>query len=77
MRIKKQALHDRYKSIHLHPEQLKFIDRMVADSRMVALNHTAGLSLPQQIQMMLLQDLLCLTKKIFTNTEHGMLSKIA
>lgn len=50
---KKQALHKRYESIHLHPEQLKFIDRMVADSRMVALNHTAGLSLPQQIQMML------------------------
>jgi len=50
---KKNALHKRYHSIHLHPEQLKFIDRMVADSRMVALNHTAGLSLPQQIQMML------------------------
>jgi aspartate 4-decarboxylase len=32
---------------------LKFIDRMVADSRQVALNHTAGLSLPQQIQMTL------------------------
>ncbi len=50
---KKNALHKRYHSIHLHPEQLKFIDRMVADSRSVALNHTAGLSLPQQIQMML------------------------
>ncbi len=50
---KKTALHKRYHSIHLHPEQLKFIDRMVADSRSVALNHTAGLSLPQQIQMML------------------------
>ena len=32
---------------------MKFIDRMVADSRQVALNHTAGLSLPQQIQMAL------------------------
>ncbi|MBU2651057.1 MAG: bifunctional aspartate transaminase/aspartate 4-decarboxylase [Bacteroidetes bacterium] len=50
---KKKALHKRYESIHLHPEKLKFIDRMVADSRMVALNHTAGLSLPQQTQMML------------------------
>ena len=28
----------------LHPEKMKFIDRMVADSRQVALNHTAGLS---------------------------------
>lgn len=50
---KKKALHKRYHSIHLHPEELKFIDRMVADSRMVALNHTSGLSLPQQTQMML------------------------
>jgi aspartate 4-decarboxylase len=47
------ALHHRYTSITLTPERLKFIDRMVADSRQVALNHTAGLSLPQQIQMSL------------------------
>ena len=47
------ALNRRYTPITLEPEKLKFIDRMVADSRMVALNHTAGLSLPQQIQMML------------------------
>ena len=33
---------------------MKFIDRMVADSRQIALNHTAGLSLPQQMQMSLL-----------------------
>jgi aspartate 4-decarboxylase len=45
------ALNRRYGSITLSPEKLKFIDRMVADSRAVALNHTAGLSLPQQIQM--------------------------
>jgi aspartate 4-decarboxylase len=45
------ALHRRYGSSTLTPEKLKFIDRMVADSRSVALNHTAGLSLPQQIQM--------------------------
>ena len=43
----------RYGSITLEPAKLKFIDRMVADSRQVALNHTAGLSLPQQIQMSL------------------------
>ncbi|HXZ24885.1 MAG TPA: bifunctional aspartate transaminase/aspartate 4-decarboxylase, partial [Nitrospiria bacterium] len=47
------ALNRRYSSISLKPEQLKFIDRMVADSRQVALNHTAGLSLPQQVQMAL------------------------
>ena len=32
---------------------MRFIDRIVADSRDVALNHTAGLSLPQQVMMAL------------------------
>lgn len=46
-------LHERYARIALEPEKLRFVDRLVADSRQVALNHTAGLSLPQQVQMML------------------------
>lgn len=46
-------LEARYGAIALHPGRLKFIDRMVADSRAVALSHTAGLSLPQQLQMTL------------------------
>lgn len=49
----KKELGKRYSSTTLHPEKMKFIDRMVADSRQVALNHTAGLSLPQQTQMTL------------------------
>jgi aspartate 4-decarboxylase len=49
----KKTLNKRYSSITLEPEKLKFIDRMVADSRMVALNHTAGLSLPQQVMISL------------------------
>ncbi|MDG0818270.1 bifunctional aspartate transaminase/aspartate 4-decarboxylase [Bdellovibrio svalbardensis] len=49
----KKALNERYGSLTLEPEKIKFIDRMVADSRQVALNHTAGLSLPQQVQMTL------------------------
>jgi len=49
----KAALNKRYGSLTLEPAKMKFIDRMVADSRRVALNHTAGLSLPQQTQMML------------------------
>jgi aspartate 4-decarboxylase len=49
----KKRLAKRYGSLTLEPEKLKFIDRMVADSRDVALNHTAGLSLPQQTQMAL------------------------
>jgi aspartate 4-decarboxylase len=49
----KKKLNERYATITLEPEKLKFIDRLVADSRQVALNHTAGLSLPQQTQMAL------------------------
>lgn len=48
-----EALDERYGTITLEPGTLRFIDRMVADSRQVALNHTAGLSLPQQLQMTL------------------------
>lgn len=44
---------ERYKNINLDPKQMKFIDRLVSDSRAVALNHTAGLSTPQQVQMSL------------------------
>ncbi|MEV7974050.1 bifunctional aspartate transaminase/aspartate 4-decarboxylase [Cellulomonas sp. NPDC089187] len=49
----KVALDTRYESLSLDPRSLKFTDRLVADSRDVALNHTAGLSLPQQLQMLL------------------------
>jgi aspartate 4-decarboxylase len=47
------ALRTRYQSLTTEPDRLRFIDRLVADSRNVALNHTAGLSLPQQVQMTL------------------------
>ena len=43
--------------------KLKFIDRMVADSRQIALNHTAGLSLPQQMQMSLFAAFALLDKE--------------
>ena len=49
----RQQLNQRYSSITTEPQKLKFIDRLVADSRTVALNHTAGLSTPQQVQMVL------------------------
>jgi aspartate 4-decarboxylase len=48
-----KALDKRYGALTLEPRKLKFIDRIVADSRDVALNHTAGLSLPQQVMMSL------------------------
>jgi aspartate 4-decarboxylase len=49
----KKELNHRYESITTEPAKLRFIDRLVADSRTVALNHTAGLSTPQQVQMVL------------------------
>jgi len=48
---KKQRARKRYGGISTDPDNINFIDRMVADSRQVALNHTAGLSTPQQVQM--------------------------
>ncbi|GLW68045.1 hypothetical protein Kpho02_03440 [Kitasatospora phosalacinea] len=49
----KDRLAKRYGSLSLDPGSIRFIDRLVADSRQVALNHTAGLSLPQQAQLTL------------------------
>ncbi len=49
----REALDARYGSLVLDPRGLAFIDRLAADSRTVALNHTAGLSTPQQVQMAL------------------------
>jgi aspartate 4-decarboxylase len=48
-----KKLDKRYGALTLEPRKLRFIDRIVADSRDVALNHTAGLSLPQQVMMSL------------------------
>src|SRR5260370_15033171 len=48
-----KALDKRYGALTLEPRKVKFIDRIVADSRDVALNHTAWLSLPQQVMMTL------------------------
>ncbi|RJG08026.1 bifunctional aspartate transaminase/aspartate 4-decarboxylase [Noviherbaspirillum cavernae] len=49
----KKELDERYASLTPDVRALKFIDRLVADSRTVALNHTAGLSTPQQVQMVM------------------------
>lgn len=47
----KKSLDKRYGEMTMNPSSIPFIDRVVADSRLVALNHTAGLSTPQQVQM--------------------------
>lgn len=45
----KAELEKRYQLVTLHPEKMKFIDRITADSRSIGLYHTSGLSTPQQI----------------------------
>lgn len=49
----KQRLAQRYSSLTDDAEALTFAQRLVADSRDVALNHTAGISQPQQVQLAL------------------------
>ncbi|MGH7938382.1 MAG: aspartate 4-decarboxylase, partial [Bryobacteraceae bacterium] len=60
----------------IEPRKLAFIDRIVADSRDVALNHTAGLSLPQQVMMTMfsLYELMD-TKKDYQKASLGICKK--
>ena len=72
----KKKLDKRYGGLTLEPRKIAFIDRIVADSRDVALNHTAGLSLPQQVMMMLfsLYELMD-TKKQYQKACMGIVKK--
>ena len=67
---------ERYGSIAIDPGRLKFIDRMVADSRRIGFNHTAGLSTPQQAQMALfmLQSLTDV-ERTFTRAARGIVHR--
>jgi aspartate 4-decarboxylase len=71
-----KKLDKRYAALTLEPRKLRFIDRIVADSRDVALNHTAGLSLPQQVMMALfsLYELMD-TKKSYQKACIGIVKK--
>lgn len=51
--VQPEAIAQRYAPLAPTPGALRFVDRLVADSRDVALNHTAGLSTPQQAMMAL------------------------
>jgi len=51
---KKKELESDYSIVTLNPLEMSFIDRICADSRSIGLYHTAGLSTPQQIMMVLL-----------------------
>lgn len=48
-----ESVHKRYSMLQTKPEKIKFIDRILADSRQVAEAHVAGLSTPQQTIMSL------------------------
>lgn len=49
----KEQVRARYASLSPDPEAIHFIDRLVADSRDIALHHAAGLSTPQQLMIAL------------------------
>lgn len=74
---KAAELKQRYASVNLDPSSMKLIDRMVADSRAVALNHTAGLSTPQQIQMALFSLYALIDKKTgyYKKTAQGIVKR--
>ncbi len=72
--IQRKDLFNRYRSMTPTPDKLLFVDRLVADSRAVALNHTAGLSTPQQIQMCMFA-LMCLvdTEDVYKKKMQSMI----
>lgn len=47
----KEFLNDEYAIVTTEPENMKFIDRIVADSRAIGLYHTSGLATPAQVFM--------------------------
>ncbi len=49
----KKKLRARYSTVSTEPDNISFIDRLLIDSRYVALAHTGGLSTPQQCVMAL------------------------
>lgn len=67
---KREELRQRYEALSPTPETIPFLDRIVADSRQVALNHTAGLSTPQQVQM----ALFCLFALLDKNNNYKQLT---
>jgi aspartate 4-decarboxylase len=68
----REEINERYRMISTNPAQIKFMDRILADSRQVAEAHVAGLSTPQQTQMglMAMNDLLDTDDVYKTNLEE-------
>ena len=71
-----KEVNDRYRMISNKPEKIKFMDRILADSRQVAEAHVAGLGTPQQTIMTLFATHDMLDKKrIYSNTLDSLLLK--
>lgn len=67
----KAEVDHRYESDSSNPDKMKFIDRLVADSRSVGLYHTAGLSTPQQM----MEVLFSLTHLVNKNKEDNYINE--
>ena len=50
----REFLRDEYAIVTTEPDEMLFIDRVVADSRSIGLYHTSGLSTPSQVFMALM-----------------------
>ena len=50
----KDFLREEYAIVTSEPEEMKFLDRVVADSRSIGLYHTSGLSTPSQVFMVMM-----------------------
>ena len=61
----KAFLYEEYSIVTTEPEQMKFIDRVVADSRSIGLYHTSGLSTPSQVFM----DIMALTHLVYSEDD--------
>lgn len=61
----KDFLQEEYSIITPNPEEIKFLDRVVADSRSIGLYHTSGLSTPSQVFM----DIMALTHLVYAEED--------
>jgi aspartate 4-decarboxylase len=70
------SVNNRYKMITRKPQDIKFIDRLLIDSRQVTESHTAGLSTPQQVIMTLfaMRDYMD-TKRVFNKRLKKLLKR--
>lgn len=68
-----EEINNRYKMIDINPEKIKFIDRVLADSRQVSEAHVAGLSTPQQMIISLFAVYELLDKQKYHKTLTNML----